>query len=514
MKEFVKKITAVLLATCMIFALAACGGSGTQKDVSETLAGAEIEVVIPSHPNWPYRDDWKSWQYVREATGADIDVVAYPNSDYSTKASLIMADPENVPDLMCMPDMSYVSKYVSQGAFVAIDDYLDEMPNYTKFWDSVPEEEAESMLKMRRAVDGKTYYPQVYGRQNTINLRTWLYRKDIFEKHNIKMPETMDDLYLAAKQLKALYPDSFPICIRGFFNNGADLIGASWSPNFAVGAYYDFEKEEWHYGARENTMREIIEYFRMLDEENLITPNYVNMSASEWSELVYTNRTFIFPQYQVQIDILNADSRGHNPDFTMAAMLPPRADTERGQNMVAKSNVDPCGYVVFNNGDEKRISNAISLLDWFYSDEACELLSWGKEGETYEVVNGEKKYILEDGQNVENAYGFQTNSLIVRIKPEAVMAGFSDEQRESTEFILEHTEKDYNPVRWVGFNEEEEAVRADVGAALDTYTKEMISKFLIGTEPLSKWDEYVATINEMGADKLLAAYESAYNRVK
>ncbi|MBQ2741760.1 MAG: hypothetical protein IJF32_03055, partial [Oscillospiraceae bacterium] len=194
--------------------------------------------------------------------------------------------------------------------------------------------------------------------------------------------------------------------------------------------------------------------------------------------------------------------------------LPPRADTERGQNMVAKSNVDPCGYVVFNSGDEKRISNAISLLDWFYSDEACELLSWGKEGETYEVVNGEKKYILEDGQNVENAYGFQTNSLIVRIKPEAVMAGFSDEQRESTEFILEHTEKDYNPVRWVGFNEEEEAVRADVGAALDTYTKEMISKFLIGTEPLSKWDEYVATINEMGADKLLAAYESAYNRVK
>ena len=236
MKEFVKKITAVLLATCMIFALAACGDSGTQKDVSETLAGAEIEVVIPSHPNWPYRDDWKSWQYVREATGADIDVVAYPNSDYSTKASLIMADPENVPDLMCMPDMSYVSKYVSQGAFVAIDDYLDEMPNYTKFWDSVPEEEAESMLKMRRAVDGKTYYPQVYGRQNTINLRTWLYRKDIFEKHNIKMPETMDDLYLAAKQLKALYPDSFPICIRVtlvavrlaetlFYNPDNDCIG-------------------------------------------------------------------------------------------------------------------------------------------------------------------------------------------------------------------------------------------------------------------------------------------------
>ena len=56
--------------------------------------------------------------------------------------------------------------------------------------------------------------------------------------------------------------------------------------------------------------------------------------------------------------------------------------------------------------------------------------------------------------------------------------------------------------------------RESFPAVVHTYAKEMISKFLLGTEPLSKWDEYVATINEMGADKLLAAYESAYNRVK
>ncbi len=514
MRTYLKKSVTILLTVCLFLSLAACGGGGSEKVVSETLEGANIEVVIPSHPNWPYREDWKSWQYVKEATGADINVVAYPNSDFSTKVSLIMADPANVPDLICMPNMSNVSKYVAQGAFVAIDDYLDKMPNYSKFWKSIPEEEAESMLRIRRAVDGKTYYPQVYGRQDTINLRTWLYRKDVFEKHNIKTPETMEELYQAAKQLKALYPESYPICIRGFFSNGVDLIGASWKPYFAYGAYYDFDNDKWNFGAREETMLEIIKYFNKLNNEGLIPPNYINISASEWSELVYTDKIFVFPQYQVQIDILNADNRSKNPEFTVAAMTPPRAETEMGQNMVSKSNVDPCGYVICNSGDENRINNAVAMLDWFYSDEACELLSWGKEGETYEVVDGEKKYILEEGQNVENAYGFQTNSLIVRIEPEAVMAGFSDEQRESTGFILEHTESGYNPVRWVGLTEEEDMVRSEIGTALDTYTKEMISKFLLGTEPLSKWDEYVNTINEIGADKLLKVYEAAYNRVK
>ncbi len=513
MKIYVKKAAAWILALCMIASLAACAGNGGDV-VSETLEGADVRVVVPSSPNWPFRDDWKVLDYIREATKANIEFTAYPSSDYTTKVSLIMAAPESVPDLMCMPSMDFVSKYVSQGAFVAIDDYEDKMPNYTKFWNSLPEEEAENMLRIRRSADGKTYYPQVYGRQNTINLRTWLYREDIFEKHDLKTPETLSELYETAKTLKELYPDSYPVCIRGFFNNGVDLIGSQWSPYFAYGAYYDFNTDTWHFGAREDTMRDMIEYFKKLSDEKLIPPNYITMSGSEWSELVHTNRTFVFPQYQVQIDILNAESRKNNPGFTMAAMMPPRAETESGQNKLAKWNVDPCGYVICNSGNEKRISNAFALLDWFYSDEACQLLSWGKEDETYEVVDGKKKFILDEGENVENAYGFQTNSFIVRIEQDAVMESFSEEQRESTAFITQYIEEGYNPAQWVGLNEEEESVRAEVGAALQTYTQEMISKFLLGTEPLSKWDEYVASINEMGADKLLAAYESAYNRVK
>ena len=42
----------------------------------------------------------------------------------------------------------------------------------------------------------------------------------------------------------------------------------------------------------------------------------------------------------------------------------------------------------------------------------------------------------------------------------------------------------------------------------------MLTKFILGQAPLSEFDSFVATLNSMGVDKLLGAYESAYNRVK
>ncbi len=508
-----KRIIALTLALVMFAALAACSSEEGTGDT--TLENTEITVAITSHPNWPYREDWASWRYVKEATGANINLLAFPLTEFATKLPLMIADPENIPDLVLLDSVfSDVKKMQVQGAILPIDDYIDFMPNYKKFWDSVPEDVAESLQVPRKLNDGKVYASPVYGRHESINLKTWLYRKDLFEKHNIKTPETMDELYEVAKQLKSIYPDSYPIGIRNFFGVGADVIGPEWKKNFSTGAYYDFDNEKWCYGAKEDAMLDMIKFFIKLDAEDLIVPNYVNIQGGEFSELVYTNKIFVFPQYQVQIDILNNRCRPVNPEFTIAAMVPPVANKETGHNKLTKHNVDPCGYVVCNTRDDKRIESTVRFLDWFYSDEACELLSWGKEGETYEVVDGEKKFILEDGQNVQTLYGFQTNSLIVRIEPEAVAAGFSEEQKESTEFILENIEKEYNPANWISFTDEEQKVLEEKGTELLMYSQEMISKFLLGKEPLSKWDEYVSTIDEMGVDELLAVYEAAYNRVK
>ena len=89
-------------------------------------------------------------------------------------------------------------------------------------------------------------------------------------------------------------------------------------------------------------------------------------------------------------------------------MTPPKGDGVTGQARIAKYNLDPTGYLICNTGKQDRIDNAFKLLDWMYSDEGSELLSWGKEGETYKVVDGKKKFIVGENETPQEKYGAAT----------------------------------------------------------------------------------------------------------
>lgn len=517
----IKKVAALFLTAVMLMLPVSCTtDSKNIQDDDKSKAEStvlspddELTLVIGSHPSWPYDENWVVWKYFKEAIGGKININAIPNSEIGTKVSIMMASPDSLPDLLHTDYKLTADNYAAQGALVAIDDYTDIMPNYTSFWSSVPEEERQELLTMRKSADGKTYYPQIYGMDRQKNVRAWLYRKDIFEKHDIKTPETLDELYVVAKKLKELYPDSYPICMRTGLRN-IKVIGSQWKPGFNYDVYYDFENKKWSFGATEDVMIDIINYLKKLREEGLVPPDYLTINTKTWEELISTGRGLIMPEYQTRISFFHSAARTENPEFTLDAMMPPRADSPAGQNKVAKYNVDPTGFVICNTNNKKRIENSIKVIDWFYSDEGSELMSWGREGETYEIKDGKKQFILDnETDNVNLKYGFQTLGTYLRIDPEAADAVAPEEQRKTTDFILEYTEKKSNPATWVAMNDEEMRVKNDIGNAIITFTDEMLSKFLLGQEPLSKWDSFRAELEDMGLRQFLSAYESAYNRV-
>lgn len=516
-----RKCIALLLALFIVFALVSCTRvfeepkpKETNTEGSTVLASEdELTLVIGSHPSWPYDENMAIWRYIREAVGGKLTVNAIPNSEILTKVSLMMASPNSLPDLIHFDYKQNADNYAGQGALIALDDYIDLMPNYTQFWNSIPEDEREELLMVRKFSDGKTYYPQIYGMERQKNVRAWLYRKDIFEKHDLSTPETLTELYELAVKLKELYPESYPICMRtGLRNFG--VMGPQWKPYFTYGVYYDFVNGEWKYGAAEDTMLEMVEFFIKLYNEGLVPPDYLTINTKTWEELISTGRGFIMPEYQTRISFFHNAARSANNDFTLDAMMPPRSDAPAGQNMVGKYNVDPTGFVICNTQDENRIKNSVRLIDWFYSDEATELVSWGKEGETYHIVNGEKKFITEsEDDNPIAMYGFQTLGTYLRIDPPAADAVSPEEQTRTTDFILQHTEERQNPVVWLALNDEESKIRNDLGVEINTYVEEMLSKFLLAKEPLSNWGAFQKELKEMGVDELTRVYESAYSRV-
>lgn len=509
------RITNLLLAIIMTIMLSACAAKNAadKTDVSAAIdTTKEIQIAIPSHPSWMYNENWPAWKYIREATKANLKITAIPEAEYGTKIMLMFADKSSLPDLMFFDHKPALDQFASEGALIAIDDYLDEMPNYVNFWNSIPEDEREGRLMLRRSADGKTYFPQNYGTDSRQNVKAWLYRKDIFEKHGLTIPETMDELYETAVRLKELYPESYPICLRQGFTN-FNLIGAQWESGFMPGLYYNFKEKVWRYGAVEETMKDMVEYLRKAYTARLLPPDYLAINTKSWEELISTDRGFLLADYVVRVDTFNTTNRASNPDYTLAAMVPPRANVEGGQNLVNKFNVDPMGYAICNTGDAERILNAVRFIDWFYSDEAAELTGWGAEGETYEIVNGKKQYIRPEEGDIQGKYGLFSYGTYLRVDPDAAIAVASEEQQKSVILAMENTEQNYNPFYWLPFTNENEKRRIELLDPVQTYTQEMLSKFLYNLLPMSSWDEFVSELKDMGIDELLAMYEETYSRV-
>ncbi len=514
-----KRITALLLMFVMLLSLAACGGGGGNtvldgQDPTEPLTKDDvIKYMVVSSPSWPARDDWKLFEYMSEGSGATLDVISVPSSDAGSKFPLLFAARDELPDLLAFDMVGGHTKYAGEG-LVAFDDLADYMPTYNAWLDSLTEEEYDVVVKNRKRADGKIYYTPGTGREGRTRMRAWLYREDIFKKHNLKAPETFDEIYEVSKALKALYPDSYPYSTRSF-SYVFDLPGSSFDKWWQHGAYYDFDDEEWRWGATEDTALEILSFYKKMIDEKLMPADCVTMNSSAFDELVLTNRTFIMPHLQLRIDYYNQLAQKENPEFKIQAFVPPVANPEKGVAMMERGDLEMIGISIPDTGRAEGIANAAKFLDWMYTDEAMELVSWGKEGETYEVVDGKKKYITDETGALPNVlYGFHTYGSFCRMDPEAAKAIQSETTLESEAIVTEHQLPYYPVTLWLDFNDEEQAVMDMYRTGIQSYTQEMLTKFLLGQEPLSNFDSFVANSNEMGVEELLAAYASAYDRVK
>lgn len=527
MKKYTR-ILALCLACAMMFALTACTGDKQPVDGDNTevvdnsgegkvfTEPTEIDMTISSHVSWPFNRDWIIWDYIEEATGATLNLTALPSSDLTTKLPLMMTSPENLPDIIHTWAKDQVDKYALSGAYLAIDDNLDRLPNFVKYWEGIDEAEKAELFAQRTSGDGKIYSTPTNGHQTVDNMRSWLYRKDIFEKHGLKVPETTDELYDVAVKLKELYPDSYPICFRSGL---AKLLewGPSWAPDYSYNAYYDFQEGKWKIGAQQDVTRDMLEYFIKLKDAGVLAPDYTSMTTKSWEELMSTDRGFITLDYVVRLDFFNVPNRAVNPDYTLAYLAPPKPTmVETGAQKMMKANLQFYGFCICNTGREKDIDNAFKFVDWFYKDDVIDLVSWGKEGETYTVdENGKKKYILTGDEQTQLKYGFLTYGTYGVKTTEANEAIYTDEQVAACHELLNYLEPNSNPTMWMPFSEDLEGEIMNLKTDVESYIEERMEKFLLGQTPLNDatWDEFQKGLDEMGADRLLELYTEAYDAV-
>jgi len=529
----ISKIVSIVLVVMMVLSLAACGDSSKNSTDTSTTAAATtvaptatpaepvasgklfdkpttIKMVTNSHAAYPYDPNWFVWNAITEATNVTLDVAAYTGEEYEAKTQLIMASGD-LPDFIYMA-IAGSNKYALDGPFVNVMQNIDKVPNFKKWYDS--SDNTKRILKTYTSSDSNVYIFPLVGTEVTMNKMGWLARKDILEKNKLAVPTTYDELYTVMKELKKIYPDSYPLSFRDFFNRagrGFELFTTQWGTS--MDAYYDFDKQEWRYGPIEDNFKQLLIYFNKLYKDGLIAPDVLTMTSKGWTDLMSSSRSFFTTDYAVRIDYYNNPMRNENPDANLDLIAPPKGSVANGAPVFAKTSYAGGGDCVCNG---KNVDNTLKFIDWMYSDEGCELLVWGEEGKTYNTVDGKRKFITDESKTVkEKMFGLSTFGINLRGDPDAVTMAFTQQTLDALYKTDDYMTKEYNPKIWMDYTKEEKDVMLGIDETINSKMQEYVAKFITGELDINtQWDAYVAGIQQLGIDKYLAVHKSAYERVK
>lgn len=509
-------LTLILLGAVLI---AGCSGGGTNGNGNEAVSEGNkptaseepvkdkepetLRMMVVNHPVWPFNENWPVYQNIKEATGISFDAEGVPGADYENALNLTIASGD-LPDLLFLNNPQQANRFGAQGAFVDVTEHLDKMPNYKAFLEAHPD-----IKQSVTSADGKNYIMPNYGLGEQFR-RVWLYREDVFEKHGLNVPTNYDELYDVALELKTLYPESYPL---NFFDNLTTVTNIA--PNFGTSAYngtselayFDHGSKQWKYGPIEDNFKSMLEYLSKFYQAGLIPPDFMSLQRNQSRDLFAQDKGFLSADFIGIIDEYKA-AIPDKPEFQLAYM-PPIAGGPNGKKQNPFTAFQTSGFAIASTTE--KLDAVIRYMDFMYSQEGIELVSWGKEGESFQIVNEKKEFKTDfkDFGDLRIQTGMVTNGSYAAMDFDAYLALASDTLNDAFGLVEQY---EAIPQPRPAMTEEELQVLATVGQGIQKHYQENIARFIIGTRSLSEWDQYVKEANDLGVPQVVEVFKNAHDR--
>lgn len=505
------KVTAVSLLVAV--PLAACSGGGN-KTGSESANGAKEAdgpvtlTMLYSEGGSPFNKDWPIYKELQTRTNVKLDLQIVPESDYQSKAKIVLSS-DKVPDMVTNVNQSNVLELGDTGVLLPISDYMDKLPNLKK---KIEAYKIEGELENWKSSDGKLYVLPFMREMADYN-RSPIIRADLLQKYGLKAPTNTDELYAVLKKMKEVNPNSYP-----FTGTSAEdlrsMWGAAWGiePNYK-GFIFNQEAGKYEYVYTSENYKAYLTYMNRLIKEGLADPELFTSNYDQLHQKISTGKSMFYYFWNGQeisaINILGKQNSG--PEFKMA-MLPPIAGPA-GQKALAGNRISHGTVIPASAADKPYFDQLLKFVDFLYSDEGNDLLTWGIKGDTYVEKDGQKEFTdkLKNSENLNKALWDigSANGSFTHLWPFKWFATILGNKDYET-FTLEGNEKNwFTPVAKVPkLSAEQREEENLVMAGINDYYAKMQEQFVYGKASIEQqWDSYVKEINAKGVDKLLSIYD-------
>lgn len=203
MKKRMLKIAALMMAATMTVSLAACGGDSSGSEGSSSNAdsssnsdssSSDGDKVITYWNIGTEGADKEALEYAVEEfnknteSGYTVENVPTQNDNYKEKLVVAMSSGE-CPDMYTSWSGGPMNEYIESGYAQPLDDLYEEFNLKDEFMDAA---------LAQATYNGKLYAVPTYN----VSLAGVFYNKEIFEKYNLEVPQTVSELEKVCDALK------------------------------------------------------------------------------------------------------------------------------------------------------------------------------------------------------------------------------------------------------------------------------------------------------------------------
>lgn len=506
------KFLLVMLIVAAAGALYAAGSQSAARPITWWLPlNSNVSV------NYANLGDTPFGKGLMERTGTKINFL-HPSSGGAAEQFNLMVADGNMPDLMEYSWLTYPGgpeKAIADRIIIPLNDVFEKYcPNLSAFLKAHPEYD-----RMIRTDSGQYYcFPMIRPDPKLLNATGLMIRKDWLKELNLAVPTTIDEWSAVLKAFKEKKGGA-PLAFESFFLLSHEM-PFPYAFDTKYGFYVDMSGKV-RLGQVDSGYRDFLTVMAKWYKEGLLDLDFASATYDQVGAKITSGTSGASVGYMgSRMGVWNTSGQAANPNFKLvpAPMPSPRKGTISKFSPIAipYNYAGGCVGITTSCTDVER---AARLLDWGYSEAGYRFYNYGIEGESYTMVNGlpvatemVNKNPRIMGAYARSGYNGPFIQAAQRLITDATVALPPDEDPALVWSIPESINRVIPPITpTLEESREYAAIMNDV----NIYANEMILKFILGTESLSKWDAYVSTINNMKLPRALEIQNNAlarYNR--
>ncbi len=473
----------------------------------------------PDSGNTTPTEDYPFWQHVRQELNVAPSFERTSESITTEKYNLMIAGGEMTDCILQGKGSSYstgLDMAVEDDVYVDLTGLVEEYaPNYNYYLSTNEEVRKEILTDGGRVVVLSSILNEPSGVSQGMLVHTEKLAATGYELTDVV--EDWIEIFKLMQQDGTPHPaattPSGNCCNNAFYY----AFGTSGSSGFMI----DLADDSIYYDPISQGYREYTEFFRQLYAQEIIDPDFYNTFGQEY----FMDGTYA--TWMGNYQDLSTFPANYGVNVTAVPPLHLK-DSTTGQPKVT----DYASFTQLTGGSNgvcittscDAAEDVLRFFDWFYSDEGTLRLNYGfEEGVSYQVLEDGSHQMMAEMLDRDPVSGIAARGMHTIFEGWGCLISGVQLAVETPAAVAANdlwSSADPSAAECMGvpslvtLNAEESTESATIMADIETYVNSTVMQWYTCTAELddAAWDEYVKTITDLGIDRVIEIYETAYAR--